>query len=181
MDMNSILSFKNLSIGYSHDKIVQGLNMELYQGETLQIIGANGSGKTTLIKTLLGEIPAIDGEIHRGYKTSYYLKQNYQEEIHLPITVNEILDREAQNIDFSTDLKWNDLSGGQKQQVLILKAFSQQADLIVLDEPLNHLDIQSIERVSGLIKQKLNENKLLTVIIISHIPIKFGETKRLEL
>ena len=143
------------------------------EGEVLQIVGSNGSGKTTLVKTLLGEIDAIDGCVERKFSNAYYLSQNYDDYIHLPITVAEILNQQTSEIDFDDRLKWNELSGGQKQQVLILRAFSQDADLLILDEPLNHLDQDFVGKVKDLIERKLAENPKLSVILISHLPLNF--------
>ena len=170
--MNSILSFNKLSIGYSKP-IATGLSADLAEGEILQISGSNGSGKTTLVKTLLGEIDAIDGDIKRNFSNAYYLSQSYDDYIHLPITVAEILNHDTSEIDFDSSLKWNELSGGQKQQVLIIRAFSQKVDLLILDEPLNHLDQGFVGKVKDLIERKLAANPKLSVILISHLPLEF--------
>lgn len=180
--MDIVLSFKNLSVGYYGKEVLGGLNEDLLKGEVLHIQGSNGKGKTTLLKTIMKEITPVKGEINRFFKRPYYLKQSYQDKIHLPLTVKEILGHSCHKLSFSSELQWNNLSGGQKQQVLIHKAFSADYDLIIMDEPLNHLDEKSREEVINLLRLEKKRREDLPLIIVSHIPFELDmPIKRLKL
>lgn len=170
--MSLILSFKNLSIGYGKTLLAKNLNIELHSGEVLLLCGSNGSGKTTLVKTLLGETPALSGDIECSAKSIYYFRQSYEANIHFPITVGEILDKKDHVHNMESDLKWNELSGGQKQRVLIYKIFSENHDLIIMDEPLNHLDENTILDFHELIEEQYQKNPNMTLVIISHQEIE---------
>lgn len=172
--MSLLLNVENLGIGYQKTPLVENLNIKLSKGEHLQIIGGNGCGKTTLIKTLLGEIPPLSGKCSTYFKNPYYLEQHYQKNIHLPLTVKEILGPHHKDLNISPHLKWNDLSGGQKQQVLIKKAFTKNHDLIIFDEPLNHLDQQAITNTKSLLENEMKKKTQLSFITVSHIPLLFN-------
>jgi ATP-binding cassette subfamily F protein 3 len=77
---NNVLTLEDLSIGYRDKYLAQGVNLSLHRGESLGIIGGNGTGKTTMLKTILGEIPALGGEIRWGTKANFgYYAQNLEE------------------------------------------------------------------------------------------------------
>ena len=68
---NNVLTLEDLAIGYGEKRLADGINLSLHRGEALGIIGGNGTGKTTLLKTVLGEISALSGEVRWGTKTNF--------------------------------------------------------------------------------------------------------------
>ena len=174
MEKSTILECKNLSVGYPKQTVASGVSFCLETGGLCYVTGDNGSGKTTLLSTLLGQIPAVSG--------AYAWMISEQCISHLPqksnlivpgsITVAEILglyeglyDEELFTSGFKYK-KWNDLSGGEKQRLLITTKLKKSTRCLVLDEPFNHLDRKTI----GLLNKSLSEitRRGVTVIIVSH-------------
>ena len=192
--MNSILTVKNLTICYDRNTVIRGANFEVEKGDFMCVVGANGSGKSTLIKTVLGLVKAKSGEIIRNEKLMSggigYLPQEMIIEQNFPATVLEIvlsgmLGRMKGKLFYGQDEKNNadkvlnslnigklkeksfsELSGGQKQKVLLARALVANPDLLILDEPSNNLDHKSRGKFYETLKS-LNGNGM-TIIMITH-------------
>ncbi|MBC2102270.1 ATP-binding cassette domain-containing protein [Listeria marthii] len=156
-----VLMVDQLSIGYAKDKrIASNLTFEMKRQDSLALVGPNGIGKSTLLKTLIRDIPALNGEFHfgAGVKIGYYdqeqakltsnktvlmeLWDDYPElnEVNVRTTLGNFL--------FSDDdvLKnVQSLSGGEKARLALAKLTLLEANVLILDEPTNHLDIESKE------------------------------------
>lgn len=176
-ESNVVVEGENLTLGYS--KPLFGIkNFKIYRGDKVCLMGENGSGKSTLIKTILGLIPPIEGEIEIGKNVEIgYYEQSLQglnlnnkliDEIYFNsgiTSINQVYTVCAQFGFDEDDLekKIEVLSGGEKSKVVLLKLFLKKPNFLVLDEPTNHLDIPSIESL---------KNALLdydgTLLIISH-------------
>ncbi len=175
--MSTLLNVEKLSIGYS--KVLQeNLDFQVNEGEILNIKGRNGSGKSTLIKTLLNQIPPIQGEINwtLNKKSVSFLPQIVNHDFPLAITLGEILElfelpSEVKEIYLSNLLnrKFNDASGGEKQKTLILTRLSKGVDFLILDEPFNHLDKKATLEVMNFINNLVSNKIIKGIILISHI------------
>lgn len=191
----ALLTCKELCIGYEGREILHGLNFTVQQGDYLCILGENGSGKSTLMKTLLGLIPAVSGEIiyDEGLQKGQigYLPQQTDVQRDFPASVKEIvLSGCASSLGFRpfyskaqkqlageniekmglTELKnrcYRELSGGQQQRVLLARALCATKKALLLDEPVSGLDPNATAHMYELV-QKLNKNDGITVIMISH-------------
>ena len=166
-----LIAVENLCVGYGDKILLKDLQLELGAKTCIGLVGDNGSGKSSLLKVLMGELAPISGKVFRadGLKIIYF-DQNRM-----------ALDLEAQVIDylgdgsdhlvfknqsmhvasyasrflFQSDKLYNKiakLSGGEKARLLLAKFFLQPADLLILDEPTNDLDIETIELLEDLIK-----------------------------
>jgi len=142
--------------------------------EIVGVLGENGIGKTSFIKILAGltkpDTGKIDGKIKVAYKPQYletesdqlvaeFLKDavnNYTNQLINPLEVNKLLTK-----------KLSQLSGGELQKVSIVHCLSQEADLMLLDEPSAYLDIEQRLLVSKVIKN-LTEERELTVLVVDH-------------
>lgn len=176
---NDVISLENLSGGYSGSEIVfKKANMKITRGESIALVGPNGVGKSTLLKTLIDELPIIEGTINYGsnVKIGYY-DQEQAKLVSNKRLLNELWDeypnvpeREIRsvlgNFLFSGDdvLKnVSDLSGGEKARLALSKLMMQKANFLILDEPTNHLDLDSKEVL---------ESALLdypgTILFVSH-------------
>ncbi|MGH4036847.1 MAG: DUF1893 domain-containing protein [Sphaerochaeta sp.] len=190
------IDIKNLSIGYNKKVVFRNLNLSLKAGECVVIQGENGIGKTTLIRTLLGEIPAVNGNIKIADKNISqidrgiigYIKQE-KEKQNFPTSVREVVQmgvREKLNkkdlamlVDTSLrkcraqsliDRNYYTLSGGEKQRVSIARTIAQKAKILIFDEPTSFLDQNSESELVELL-QSLGTNQMPTIICVTHDPI----------
>ncbi|MEQ1764124.1 MAG: ABC-F family ATP-binding cassette domain-containing protein [Pyrinomonadaceae bacterium] len=175
---NNVLTLEDLSIGYRDKYLANGVNLSLHRGEALGIIGGNGTGKTTMLKTVLGDIPALGGEIRWGTKTNFgYYAQNLEELEPRNDVINE-LRRVAPLADNGTLRSFlarflflgedvfklvGDLSGGEKGRLALAKLIYSQKNVLILDEPTNHLDIPAREALEAALSEYDG-----TIITVSH-------------
>ncbi len=191
----SQISCKGLTLGYEGKSIISDLSFSVEKGDYLCILGENGSGKTTLMKTVLGLLNPIKGEIvfGDGLKKNEigYLPQQTLVQRDFPASVFEIVLSGCQNRrglrPFYTrqdkadaydvmekvgilSLKkscYKELSGGQQQRVLLARALLATGKILLLDEPVSGLDPEATAELYALIK-RLNSEDKTTIIMISH-------------
>jgi ATP-binding cassette, subfamily F, member 3 len=156
-----VLTVKDAAVGYPDARLADGINFILNRGECLGIIGPNGSGKTTFLKTVLGKLPQLEGEIRWGSNVSvgYYAQQlddlDDRNEIIMELrrvapssaTAGELRGFLARFLFTGDDVYKHvrDLSGGEKGRLALAKLIYSRVNVLVLDEPTNHLDIPSRE------------------------------------
>ncbi len=190
----AVLTCKNLSVGYDKRPVVEDLNFELGSGDYLCVIGENGSGKTTLMKTLLGLIPSVGGEIVTGEGLNSneigYLPQQTDIQKDFPASVREIVisgtlnkasfrpfylkrDKEMAKENMKKlsiyDIRkecFRELSGGQRQRVLLARALCATSKLLLLDEPVSGLDPRATEEMYQVLN-KLNDEGI-SIMMITH-------------
>jgi ABC-type Mn2+/Zn2+ transport system ATPase subunit len=167
-----MLAVENLSYGpVSAPILVRGLSFHLEAGECLHLKGGNGAGKSLLLRTLLGHHPPDAGRIRLQAKVSY-LPQAQNPATHLPLTLGEVASAFGQlegvpEFLERPDLPWNGASGGERQRALLSRALLQEADLLVLDEPFNHLDAGSRDKARQRIAAFMGR-KGKAVLLVSH-------------
>lgn len=175
---NVVLTVANAAIGYDGEVLAQPINLDVKKFDAIAIVGPNGIGKSTFIKSIIGQIPFINGRSSYGAN----VEVGYYDQTQSNLTrTNTVLD-ELWN-DFSTtpeveirnrlgaflfsgdDVKKsvNMLSGGERARLLLAKLSMQNNNFLILDEPTNHLDIDSKEVL---------ENALIdfdgTLLFVSH-------------
>jgi len=190
--VSNAISVQNLVVELGNNLILNNISFTIDQGELTYLIGGNGSGKTTLIKTILGLIKPIQGEIKIFAKPNSskavakyfgYVPQYSNIERDFPISVAEMIELECSTLEHCSikphehlryfhaehlkHQRLSALSGGEFQKVLIARAFVSNPEIIILDEPLNNLDKQSQQELLGLIS-KLHEKEHKTIIMITH-------------
>lgn len=169
---------KKLVIGYD-EPLSSPLDLAMERGQKIALSGANGIGKTTLLKSLLGEIPALSGEVERGeYLSIGYFEQELKSDSEKTcleemwsefpsFTQNEVRGALARvgltNKHIESKVKV--LSGGERAKVRLCKLINQETNLLVLDEPTNHLDVDA----KAELKRALTDFKG-SVLLISHEP-----------
>lgn len=190
----SLLTIKDLSLGYENMTVVDGLNFTVETGDYLCIVGENGSGKSTLMKTILQLQKPLKGEILVGdgllAKEIGYLPQQTVIQKDFPASVKEIVisgcqgqmglrpfyskkekeiaikNMEQMGIIEYKDRCYRELSGGQQQRVLLARALCATRKVLLLDEPVAGLDPKVTLEMYEVIK-KLNDSGI-TIIMISH-------------
>ncbi len=173
---NNVLKVKNLEIGYNN--CLANISFELYKGQKLGIIGSNGTGKSTLLKTLMGIVKPISGEIEFGHNVlvGYFDQQMLgldQEKTvfddfysEFPeLTVTQVRNSLAAFMFSKEDVfkKVKMLSGGEKVRLSLSKILKRGPNVLILDEPTNHMDIigkESLENMLACYKG--------TLIFVSH-------------
>ena len=173
---NEVLSVRNLRIGYNEE--LQNVSFNLYKGQKLGIVGENGIGKSTLLKTLVNRVNKISGDFNFGYNVTigYFDQQmalldssktvieDFSEEFS-NLTTTEIRNSLASFMFYGEDVfkEVKMLSGGEKVRLQLCKIFKKGPNLLILDEPTNHMDIIGKETLENLL-----QNYDGTVIFVSH-------------
>lgn len=172
-----ILEIHDLSMGFGEKVLFQALNITIYKGEKVGLIGGNGVGKSTILKLITEQEQPVAGTVKLGARVqvAYYDQEHKQldnnrtiiDEIvyNYDVTLNEARDLLAQVLFFGDDVQKyiRDLSGGEKARVALLKIILDAPNFLLMDEPSNHLDISSKE----IVEDFLNEFPG-TVLMVSH-------------
>lgn len=175
--VDRVLKIQNLSKSYDGKKIFQNLNLEIFRGERVGIIGKNGVGKSTLLKIINGKEKADSGIVTIGEKVTIgYYDQNHKGLDEKASILNEFMfnypmseedvRRLAGGFLFPEEDVFKiigSLSGGEKARVTLMKLILKKANFLVLDEPTNHLDIYSRE-----VLEEALEDYQGTILIVSH-------------
>lgn len=173
-----VITVKDLVIGYDHP-LTKPLNFTVERNQKIAIKGVNGLGKTTLLKTLLGKLKPLSGEVEHGQfvETGYFEQEEKAgntttalDEIWnmYPSMTNAEVRGALAKCGLTTDhitSQMQVLSGGENAKVRLCKLMLRDINLLVLDEPTNHLDIDAKEEL----KRALIDFKG-TVILVSHEP-----------
>lgn len=191
-----IFECKDVTLGYENKVVAKNLNFKIDQGDYLCVVGENGTGKSTLIKTLLGLIKPLNGEVianvqGKNHKGVGYLPQQTQAQKDFPASVWEVVLSGVPNNDHRCpfynkkdkaeaeknmeklnilDLKkrcYRELSGGQQQRVLLARALCATDSVLILDEPVTGLDPAASMEFYETIKD-LNKKENVTIIMVSH-------------
>ncbi|ADI31882.1 ATP-binding cassette domain-containing protein [Staphylothermus hellenicus] len=198
LNNRTILKTRNLAIGYpDSDVLVKDIDLELREGEIAVIVGPNGSGKTTFLKTLIGAIPAVDGEIYfLGEKLVYRRNKLFKGLFYVPqqpdyLFMETSLEKEilelakktrndpsviAEKIPWFNKLKYMspyNLSHGQRRWLSIIIAWAYKSKIILLDEPTTGLDYSLFKELKRLINNLRDIG--LSFIISTHDPRVVGE------
>ena len=187
-----ILRCDNLTLAYGKDVVISGLDLSILEGDFLCVVGPNGSGKTTFINGILGLLKPKSGKvILNGFseKQIGYIPQENLIDDSFPASVFEIVLsgslNEGHNIYNSEileraesvlrtvgifklkDKSFGEISGGERQKVLIARALLASKKLLILDEPSNNLDQKSKKWLYEFL-EKLSRNDGMTIIMVTH-------------
>lgn len=160
--------------------LVSGLSFSVRRGEILAVTGPNGVGKSTLLGVLLGELPAMSGTLEKDYGSIGYLSQLHNREFHIPLRLSDVLafnirgrlevkDATRYGLLLPSDLtlSWNTASGGERQKTLLTQALLANPDLLILDEPMNHLDAKTRQVLVEVLHRFVADGKR-GVLIVCH-------------
>lgn len=186
-----LLTIENLSFTYGDYPVLDGVNFALQRGDFWAFIGPNGGGKTTLLKLILGLLKPQNGTITQNLKSNQigYVPQITHHNIDFPIQVFDVVKmgflrplafgfricKQKQNIINETleqlqlshlaRKPFTQLSGGERQKVLLARALIAQPTLLILDEPTSNIDPNAQNEIYELLG-KLNAH--MSIIVVSH-------------
>jgi manganese/iron transport system ATP-binding protein len=191
-----ILEADKLSVRYDGHFALENITFHLHVGERVAVVGPNGAGKSTLFKVVAGVLPPSSGEVKisgfgpRGHICIAYVPQRSQVDWRFPASVADVVmmgrigqigffrwPRRADwdsihsalksvDMDQLANRQIGELSGGQQQRVFLARALAQEAELVLMDEPLNGLDVPSQEAILNLL-ENLRQQKI-TVMVATH-------------
>lgn len=191
-----ILDVKDITVRYNGRVALEDITFHLHEGERIAVVGPNGAGKSTLFKVIAGVLSPSKGEVSifgsrpRGHICIAYIPQRSQVDWNFPVTVADVvmMGRSAKLGPFNWPHKkdWEyvhhaletvelsalasrqigQLSGGQQQRMFIARALAQEAELMLMDEPLAGLDTPSQEGLLNLLDILRNQN--VTVMVATH-------------
>jgi len=177
-----VIEADNISYAFSDKRIIQNFSITIQRGDKIGIVGPNGSGKTTLLRILMGELPPSEGEIRHGtnVEMAYFDQLRAQLDESKSVLDNVGQGRDAITINgktrnlmgyledflFTRDRSRapiSALSGGERNRLLLARLFTLPANLLILDEPTNDLDIETLEVLEDLLLDYDG-----TLLLVSH-------------
>jgi ABC-type Mn2+/Zn2+ transport system ATPase subunit len=186
----TLIDVSGLVTGYGNGSpALSGVTFALGEGQALAVLGPNGGGKTTLLRVLLGELPGLAGSCRVAGRPAY-VAQSGRARLDFPVSALDVVlmgayartpwfrrvarrDREAADaalarvgLTAEAGTTFGALSGGQRQRVLIARALLQDADLLLLDEPLSGVDGVSAARIEAVFAELRDEGR--TVLVATH-------------
>jgi zinc transport system ATP-binding protein len=181
-----------VSIALGGRVVVRNVSLEVSRGETLSLIGPNGSGKTTLVRAMLGLVPVMRGHItlEPGMRTGY-VPQRFEPDPVLPLSVARFLRLGTKAASGRYDAVLDEvgcshlarqqlveLSGGELRRVLIARALLRDPDLLVLDEPVQQVDVTGQLDLYRLIGRIRDEHHCGIVVVSHDLHIVMASTDR---
>lgn len=177
-----VFETKGVNVSFKGEAVLKDLNVLVMRGDRIALVGPNGVGKSTLIKTLLGEYNADSGEIKRGTNLEVAYFDQHRIQLDLDATVQDNVADGKQEItqngqtrhvlSYLQDFLFaparartpvRALSGGEKNRLLLARLFAKPSNLLILDEPTNDLDVETLELLEDILQQYQG-----TVLLVSH-------------
>jgi ATP-binding cassette subfamily F protein uup len=177
-----VFEAEDASVAFDGRTVIRGFSARIQRGDHIGIVGPNGAGKTTLIRLLLSELEPTSGRVRRGARleVAYYDQQREQLDLGASVIEN-VTDRnefvvvggESRHVSgYLRDFLFRPdqlrtparaLSGGERNRLLLARLFTRSANLLVLDEPTNDLDIDTLELLEELVADFQG-----TLLLVSH-------------
>jgi ATP-binding cassette subfamily F protein uup len=176
-----VADVRRVSFRYDQHWIIRDWSTRILRGERVGILGPNGSGKSTLLKLILGELAATSGEVVLGTRLQVAYFDQHRRMLNLEKTVRQnmsdsdyvtVKGRSRHVIGYLKDFLFvperidspvKALSGGERNRLLLAKIFTRSANMIVLDEPTNDLDVDTLELLEDLLADYDG-----TLLLVSH-------------
>ncbi len=177
-----VIDIKNISFAFGERIMVKDFETTILRGDRIGLIGPNGSGKTTLLKLLLGELQPDSGEVRQGTNLQIAYFDQYRATLREDWSAIENVAEGADFIDLNGKRKHvhaylqdflftperarapiTRLSGGERNRLLLAKLFAQPSNLLVMDEPTNDLDVETLELLEELLGEYTG-----TLLLVSH-------------
>lgn len=177
-----VAELENASVQFGDRTIINRFTSRLIRGDKIGLIGPNGIGKTTLLKLVLGELEPTDGTVRRGSNLQVAYFDQFREQLDDEMAICDVISQGNEFIQIGGERKHvisyledflfppararspvKSLSGGERNRLLLARLFTRPANVLVLDEPTNDLDIDTLELL-----EQLLEDYQGTVFLVSH-------------
>ncbi len=177
-----VVELENVNFSFDEQCMVKDLSLRIMRGDRIGIVGPNGIGKSTLLKLLLDELQPDQGVVRLGTKLEIAYFDQHREQLNLEASVfdnvnngQEYVEIQGQSrhvIGYLQDFLFSPerirspvktLSGGERNRLLIARLFTQPANFLILDEPTNDLDIETLELLESLLLSYKG-----TILVVSH-------------
>ncbi len=177
-----VAELENVSKRFGEKRIVQDFSCRIQRGDKVGLIGANGTGKTTLLRLILGELAADAGKVQLGSKIEVAYFDQFRTQLDPEAPLCEVISPGSDFVEIGGSKKHvigyledflfapqrarspvKSLSGGERNRLLLARLFARPANVLVLDEPTNDLDIETLELLEALLQDYSG-----TVFLVSH-------------
>jgi ATP-binding cassette subfamily F protein uup len=177
-----VAELKDVSMRYGDKVLIDGFSATFLRGDKVGLVGPNGAGKTTLLKLILGELPPTGGSVRRGTNLQVAYFDQLREGLDLDATLADTISPGSEWVEIGGAKKHvmsylgdflfaperanspvRTLSGGERNRLLLARLFALPANVIVLDEPTNDLDIETLELLEALLADYAG-----TAFLVSH-------------
>lgn len=177
-----VAELTNISKSFAGKKVIDDFSITILRGDKIGLIGPNGAGKTTLLKIILGELTPDDGHVRLGTNIQVAYFDQLREQVDSNATLIDFISPGSEWIEIGDERKHvmsylgdflfsperarspiSSLSGGERNRLLLARILARPANVLVLDEPTNDLDIDTIELLEDLL-----QNYAGTVFLVSH-------------
>ncbi|MGB0370249.1 MAG: ATP-binding cassette domain-containing protein [Opitutales bacterium] len=179
---NKVIEVNDLFFSWDGSPLFKDFSTTIWRGDRIGIVGSNGSGKTTLIELLLGRLKPESGTVNQGTQLEIAYFDQLRDQLDPEKTVAENIVDDGEFVSLPTGKKHvisyledflftkdrvrspaNQLSGGERARLLLAKLFQKPANLLILDEPTNDLDVETVDLLEELIA-----NFAGTILVVSH-------------
>ena len=178
-----VVEAKDVSKAFGDRVLLKNFSTRILRGDRVAVVGPNGAGKTTLVKVLLGEIPADSGEVTLGTKVEINYIDQARAALNAEMTLRDVLLPKGGDqilvrgeprhiVSYAKDFLFSEaqlrqpvrsLSGGERNRLLLAQALARPANVMVLDEPTNDLDMDTLDLLEDLLADYEG-----TLILVSH-------------
>ncbi len=177
-----VAELEDVSKRYGDRQIVKGFSGTILRGDKVGLVGSNGAGKTTLLKMILGELPPDSGTVKQGANLSVAYFDQMRDHLDLNATLADFISPGSEWIEINGSRKHvmgylqdflfsparanspvRTLSGGERNRLLLARLFAKPSNVLVLDEPTNDLDIDTLDLLEDLLAEYPG-----TVFLVSH-------------
>jgi ATP-binding cassette subfamily F protein uup len=177
-----VAELAHVSKAYGDNVLIRDFSTRILRGDRIGLIGPNGAGKTTLLKLILGEIEPDAGSVRRGTRLSVAYFDQLRDQLDPEASVQDTISPGSEWVEIGTERKHimtyladflfpperarspvRSLSGGERNRLLLARLFTRPANVLVLDEPTNDLDIDTLELLEVLLQDYRG-----TVFLVSH-------------
>lgn len=178
----NVIELKNVTYGFDDKTIIKDFSLQVQRGDRIGLLGINGCGKSTLLRLMLEHLEPLQGEVKQGTKleVAYFdqlrgeldLEKNIIDNLSEGREFIEIGGQDRHILSYLGDFLFTParartpvkaLSGGETSRVMLAKLFSKPSNMLVLDEPTNDLDVETLEMLEGLLVDYPG-----TLLIVSH-------------
>ena len=177
-----VFDCEDVEFGFGETSVIRDFSTKILRGDRIGIIGPNGAGKSTLIKLLLGELQPRRGQVHRGTKLQIAYFDQQREQLDPALTVMNSVGEGRETVTVNGHTRHvagylrdflfpaerlrspvSTLSGGERNRLLLARLFARPANLLIMDEPTNDLDVETLELLEELLTEYQG-----SLLLVSH-------------